>query len=222
MNTSIRIHVEPAIAALCPRLAIRTVESLVTNGPTPPALWDEIAILSAQLRQSFTVETLKQRSGIAATRQAYKACGKDPSRYRPSCEQLARRVLQGKELYSINSLVDLGNLLSLSSGYSVGVLDADKISGRELSLGIGRIDEPYEAIGRGPLNIEGMPVYRDALGAVATPTSDSVRTQIDERTKHVLIIINGYDGDGENLDNAVRMAKRLVEEYAGGKPKDYL
>ena len=35
-------------------------------------------------------------------------------------------------------------------------------------LGIGKSGEPYEGIGRGELNIEGMPVYRDAMGGIST------------------------------------------------------
>ena len=139
--------------------------------------------------------------------------GKDPSRYRPSCEQLARRVLQGKELYSIDLLVDLGNLISLASGYSVGVLDRDKLEGDTIELGIGREGEQYEGIGRGPLNIASMPVYRDARGAFATPTSDSVRTMCSAATRNVLIIINGYDGDTAAVEAAAARTGRLLREY---------
>ena len=89
----------------------------------------------------YTPDTIKDHPGIAATRTAYKACGKDPSRYRPAAEQLARRLLQGKALYSVSTLVDLGNLVSLRSGYATGLLDARHIDG-DLTLGVGRDGEP--------------------------------------------------------------------------------
>ena len=76
----------------------------------------------------YTPDTIKDHPGIAATRTAYKACGKDPSRYRPASEQLARRILQGKSLYSVDTLVDLGNLVSIAAGYPTGLLAASPTS----------------------------------------------------------------------------------------------
>lgn len=192
------------------------IEADVVNGPTSPELWSEIENFCENLRNRLTTETLKNVSGIAATRAAYKACGKDPSRYRPASEQLARRVLQGKELYSVNMLVDLGNLASLFSGYATGLLDADKIVG-DVSLGVGHKDEPYEGIGRGVLNIEGLPVYRDEQGPIASPTSDSTRTMLGEDTTRLLFIINGYDGDEAQLERSIDFSIDLLKRFAQSK-----
>lgn len=186
----------------------------VVNSPTSPELWKEIENFAADLRTRFTTDSIKQQSGIAATRAAYKACGKDPSRYRPASEQLARRVLQGKELYSVDTLVDLGNLVSLFSGYPTGLLDADKVCGETVCLGVGHADEPYEGIGRGVLNIEGLPVYRDAEGPIASPTSDSTRTMLSADTRRLLFIINGYDGDEAQIQCAVDYALDLLARHA--------
>lgn len=192
----------------------------VVNSPTSPELWREIEDFCADLRSRLTTETLKAVSGIAATRAAYKACGKDPSRYRPASEQLARRVLQGKDLYSVDTLVDLGNLVSLASGYPTGLLDADKVSPDAeggVTLGVGHADEPYEGIGRGVLNIEGLPVYRDAQGPIASPTSDSTRTMLSPDTRRLLFIINGYDGEEAQIQRAVDQALDLLKRYAQSK-----
>lgn len=192
----------------------------VVNSPTSPELWREIEDFCTDLRSRLTTETLKAVSGIAATRAAYKACGKDPSRYRPASEQLARRVLQGKDLYSVDTLVDLGNLVSLASGYPTGLLDADKVTlaeGDAVTLGVGHSDEPYEGIGRGVLNIEGLPVYRDTQGPIASPTSDSTRTMLSADTRRLLFIINGYDGDETQIQRAIDQALDLLKRYAQSK-----
>ena len=76
------------------------------------------------------------------------------------------------ELYQIDTLVDLINLMSIYCGHSINGFDRDKIQGDELVFGIGKANEPYEGIGKGELNIEGLPVYRDALGAMGSTTSD--------------------------------------------------
>ena len=104
-------------------------------------------------------------------------------------------MLQGKELYQIDTLVDLVNLASIAYGYSIGGFDADKFVGDTLTLGVGREGEPYEGIGRGMLNIAGLPVYRDAQGGVGTPNSDNERTKMTIETTHLVVLINGYDGN---------------------------
>ena len=73
--------------------------------------------------------------------------------------------------------------------------------------------EPYEAIGRGKLNIENLPVYRDDLGAFATPTSDSTRTMLNLKTRQLLILINAYDGDVENLDVTIDFTIDLLKRF---------
>ena len=170
-------------------------------------------MLEEKLRRELTTESLKLLPGIAATRRVYKACGKDPSRYRPASEQLIRRMLQGKELYQIDTLVDLVNLASIAFGYSIGGFDADKIVGDTLTLGIGREGEPYEGIGRGMLNIAGLPVYRDRLGGVGTPTSDNERTKMTIATTNLLVLINGYDGDECRVRQNAEFIQDLVRKY---------
>ena len=198
------------------KLSVGVLRAKVKNSLTSPELWQEIENEVAVIRSKYDTNTIKERSGIVATRNAYKATGKDPSRYRPSNEQLARRVIQGKDLYSVDTLVDIGNLVSLRSGYSIGVLDSQKIVG-DVVLGVGRHEEPYEGIGRGLLNIEGLPVYRDNLGGIATPTSDSMRTKISDETVNICVFFNGYDGDEDNISNAIELMKSLLEKYADGK-----
>ena len=110
-------------------------------------------------------------------------------------------------------MVDLINLASINSGHSIGGFDLDKIEGDRLVLGIGKAGEPYEGIGRGELNIEGMPVYRDAVGGVGTPTSDNERTKLGLETTHLLAIMNGYSGN-EGLKDGVEYMVELLKEFA--------
>jgi DNA/RNA-binding domain of Phe-tRNA-synthetase-like protein len=181
--------------------------------PKTTNLWDEIHEMEERFRRELTTESLKELSGIAATRRVYKACGKDPSRYRPASEALIRRMLQGKELYQIDTLVDLINLASIAYGYSIGGFDADKFVGDTLTLGVGREGEPYEGIGRGMINIHGLPVYRDAQGGVGTPTSDHERTKMTIDTTHLLVLINGYDGNEQRVRENAEYIQTLLRKY---------
>ena len=207
------IVVSKEIESVCPSFVGACVEAQVVNSEYCQPLWDEINALGERFRQTLTTQTLKELSGIAATRRVYRACGKDPSRYRPASEALIRRQLTGKSLYQIDTLVDLVNLASIAYGYSSGGFDADKFEGDTLTLGIGREGEPYEGIGRGMINIAGLPVYRDSKGGVGTPTSDNERTKITLQTTHLVVLINGYDGDERQVRANAEYIQELIKKY---------
>ena len=208
-----KVIVSQEIERACPAFVGACVEAQVVNTPYNEALWQEIEAMGERYRQELTTESLKDMTSIAATRRVYKACGKDPSRYRPASEALIRRILQGKELYQRDTLVDLVNLASIAFGYSIGGFDADRFVGDTLTLGIGREGEPYEGIGRGIINIHGLPVYRDAEGGVGTPTSDHKRTKMTIDTRHLVVLINGYDGDEQRVRKNAEYIQELLRKY---------
>ena len=210
----IRISISDEIAKACPELHLMAVQCRVMNTPSNEQLWEDIAKEEALILSSCKIEEINKFPPIQATRQAYKRLGKDPNRYRPSAEALRRRILRGLPLYKIDTLVDVINLLSIQSGYSIGGFDVDKIDG-DLLLGVGREGELYHGIGRGELNIEGLPVYRDNQGGVGTPTSDEERTKIELNTEKLLMIINGYSGES-GLSDAVAYGVGLLRRYASG------
>ena len=128
---------------------------------------------------------------VAATRAAYKALGKDPARYRPAAEALLRRVAQGKGLFRGTNVVAVNNLLSLDTGFSIGVYDLATLA-PPIVFRRGRAGEVYEGIGRGPLNLEGLPVFADARGPFGSPTSDSARSMVTGATGRILMVLIGF------------------------------
>ena len=208
----IQITLSEDILAACPDLHVLALACRVRNTESDLRLWDEIAQEEEMVRQTMKLEEVNKWLPIRATRQAYKKLGKDPNRYRPSAEALRRRILRGLPLYRIDTLVDLINLVSIRSGYSIGGFDAMKIQGDRLVLGVGKEGEVYRGIGRGELNIAGLPVYRDDIGGIGTPTSDEERTKIDMETTSLLMIINGYSGEN-GLMEAGRYAAERLRKY---------
>ena len=207
----IHVSISEEIAKACPDLHVAVVECDVVNTVSDEQLWKEITEVETHIRTTCKLEDINKFPPIQATRQAYKRLGKDPNRYRPSAEALRRRILRELPLYKIDTLVDIINLLSIQSGYSIGGFDAGKIDG-DLVLGVGREGEIYHGIGRGDLNIAGLPVYRDNQGGVGTPTSDEERTKIDMNTGKLLMIINGYSGK-EGLQEALTYGVSLLTRY---------
>lgn len=216
-----KIIVSNEIESVCPEFVGACVEAQVVNSQFCEELWSEIEAMGEKFRKELTTESLKELESIAATRRVYRACGKDPSRYRPASEALIRRMLQGKELYQCDTLVDLVNLASIAFGYSIGGFDADKFVGDTLTLGIGKEGEPYEGIGRGMLNIAGLPVYRDVKGGVGTPTSDNERTKMTLETRHLVVLINGYDGNENRVRQNAEYIQQLLRKYCQSDGGEY-
>lgn len=205
---------EPTIKTAAPALVVMCVEADIDNGPTSDSLWQEITACAAEIAASTPIEAVRHRPAIDATRTVYKALGKDPNRYRPSAEALCRRAVRGLGLYRTLTVIDLINLLSMLTGHSIGGFDADRIEGHALTLGVGRAGEPYEAIGRGQLNIEGLPVYRDTAGGVGTPTSDNDRTKLSPYSRRLLMTVNMYGPSEVTAEETEALVRRLLTDYA--------
>lgn len=206
-----KIAIFPELKKCCPLLSLACIEADVVVADSSDNLLSEIKMEIARIRENLALEEISKLTAIETSRKAYKACGKDPARYRLSAEALLRRVVSGKGLYQINNVVDQLKLVSVSTGFSIGGYDADQIQG-DIIFGIGKSAEPYSGIGRGELNIENLPVFRDELGAFGTPTSDSQRTEVTSETKRFLMILIDF-GASEQLTEAKNLAVGLLEKY---------
>lgn len=209
----IEVRFSDEILRHCPGLQVGLLSARVVNSETSDELWGEIETAASRIATGYELLAINQRPAIAATRRLYKALGKDPGRYRVASEQLCRRIIKGLGLYRLTTLIDVVNLVSLVSGYPISGLDADKIVGAGIEMGVGRAGEMYHGIGRGELNIEGMPVYRDALGGIATPTSDEERTKFTLDTTRVQICINGF-GEEMPMNETADWMAHLLTKYA--------
>lgn len=208
------IKISSKIRTAAPELKVLQIGATVKNSPTSDELWKEIEQASEKLIKNYELQALNKRKSISATRSAYKKLGKDPNRYRPSAEALGRRIINGKGIYRLTTLIDAINLISIITGHSIGGFDADKIKGESLLLDAGTHEDEFIAIGRGPLNIEGLPVYRDAIGGIGTPTSDEERTKLTPETTHLLMLVNVYGADDLSITEMRDLIKDLLTRYA--------
>ncbi len=153
-----------------------------------PAVWQATAEVGRELATQYEGRLPSEIPGLTEARDLYKSFGMDPSRHRPSSEALLRRVLKGRDLYHINNVVDTCNLASLSFLLPVGMYDLALIQGN-VSLRTGTADEQYPGIRKGPVNLAGRLGLFDEQGPFGSPTSDSARTCISERTTAILAVI---------------------------------
>lgn len=155
---------------------------------------------------------LPEIEGIRGSREAYKAFGRSPSKYRVSSEALLRRIRQGNELYHVNSVVDVNNLISVESGLSVGSYDLANIRG-DIILRVGKEGEGYEGIGKKFLAMDNMLVLADDEGLFGSSMSDSHRAMITESADEVLAVIYCFS-DAIDLYKLLDDSAEAFKQYA--------
>jgi DNA/RNA-binding domain of Phe-tRNA-synthetase-like protein len=166
-------------------------------------------------RREFTVETLAEAKPLRAVRAMFRAWDIDPSKYRPSSEALMRRVVQGKGLYRVSNVVDIGNVGSIETGWPFGCYDRARIH-PPIALRQGAPGEHYEGIGKRTWHLEGRPVLADRDGPFGSPISDSTRSMISEIAREVLVVIYVPAGaPPASIEMSVTRLGERLKQFAG-------
>lgn len=207
------ICIDDDILSRCPDCRLGWLSYEAVPRTSDDAVWDVFSSVLPPLRARLESTPLADMPNLGESRKAYRACGKDPGRWRVSSEALYRRVRQGKDLYRINTVVDVNNLISLETGFSLGSYDSDHLKG-VVTLRRGRAGERYPGIGKDTVDLENMPLLADEEGPVGSPTSDSTRAMVTEDSRRLLTIIYSFSPRGE-LEKALDLAAERFEHLAG-------
>lgn len=171
-----------------------------------------------RIRSHYTLDRIKDDMIFRAYRDFYWRMGLDPTKVRPASEALVRRIVQGRSLPKINTVVDSYNLASALSKVPIAAFDADSISGYKLFMRSARPGEEFLGIGmREPRKLIGRElVVEDGAGLVAIyPYRDAERTKIAEDTKRVLLMICGAPGISDGvLEEAERITLEFIHGYS--------
>ncbi len=177
---------DPAVAG---RVCLGVVEAdNVVVLPRQEAVVRQLEELAARIRERYAGRPPAEVEALQPARELYRRTGEDPTKIRPSSEALFRRALRGQPMPQVNSLVDLCNLCSLEFLLPIGLYDRDCVRG-PVEVRIGRPGEAYESLGKGLFRAEARLVVCDADGPFGSPTNDSARTAITERTRNVLVVV---------------------------------
>ena len=211
-TTMIFLTISPDLKARLPNVAVGWITAAVSVAEHNSDLWQEIETAASRFR-GMTMDDARKFPPVKALRDAYRTLGNDPTRYRGSNEALVRRITQGKELYRVNMVVDINNLVTLETLYSAGTFDFDHLQ-PPIIFELAKPGECYSGIGRGDIKLEGLPVFADLIGPVGSTTSDSERAMVPLQTVRILMVIISFGGH-DRLDKAVERAVGLLERYAG-------
>jgi DNA/RNA-binding domain of Phe-tRNA-synthetase-like protein len=173
-----------------------------------------------EIKRDYDIATVKDIPIFRAYRDFFWRIGIDPTKNRPAAEALIRRVLAGKPLPTINTLVDAYNLASIKTCISIGAFDSEGIRGN-LVLRLARRGEKFTGIGMDkPMVLEGNEaVVSDLEKLIAIyPYRDADYTKVTLSTRDVLLLICGAPGiDEDILKNAARTTTAYITRFCGGK-----
>ncbi len=193
----------------------------VRNGDSPPELIAELRTAEAGLSQRLTLEQVTTHPQIAAWREAYRALGIKPADFRPSMEALARRVLRNDPLPAINTLVDLGNLVSIRRLIPAGAHAIDVLA-QDICLRPATGAEIFEPFGADviehPLPGEFVFVEGDTVLTRRWTWRQAKHTLVTPETTAVEINIDGLPPvTTEEVDATCQEMAGLVQKYCGGQ-----
>jgi DNA/RNA-binding domain of Phe-tRNA-synthetase-like protein len=203
------VAIDDPLKKKCARTALGCVTAEVQSGETPAGLVEELKAREEEILRLAEPRAVLESTQVLATRAAYKALGKDPARYRGSAEALLRRVIAGKGMPRINAVVDVINLVSVESRLPVGLYDLANVSG-DIVFRAGRAGETYKGIGKYDLNLEGLPLFADAIGPHGSATSDSERTMVTSSTRNIIALIVSFCGAADLPRWMQRMCELLT------------
>lgn len=172
-----------------------------------------------RVKAMYGLESLKDEPIFRAYRDFFWKIGVDPTKIRPAAEALIRRLLLGKPIPTINTLVDSYNLASMETGIALAAFDGGRISG-DLLMRYARPGESFQGIGmKHPVQLKGVEVVvsdEERLVAIY-PYRDADSSKITEYTRDVILMVCGVPGIDETLLLKARdTAVSYIERFCGG------
>jgi DNA/RNA-binding domain of Phe-tRNA-synthetase-like protein len=121
---------DAAVAERYPTIRAGVIHATgLANGPSSPELLDEYRTEQRAASERLKATAMADLPSIAAWRRAFTRFGAKPTQHRNAAEALLRRLAKHGDIPTINTLVDMGNLVSIRYAMPVAVFDQANISG---------------------------------------------------------------------------------------------
>lgn len=213
--------IAPEVFEVNPKLEFGVIVGIgLNNSESTP---EDIALMrneESYLRQTVDEGELRNLHNIREYRETMKSAGINPNKYQVSTEAMIKRVLKGNSLPSINSLVDLCNVISLKYKITMGGHDLADIhddlsvcfsKGTERFLPFG--SDEYESLQEGELIF----TSGETVQTRKWLWRQSELGKMTLETKDVFFQLVGFeDGQGSNLKDALDFLEEKVLERFGG------
>jgi DNA/RNA-binding domain of Phe-tRNA-synthetase-like protein len=192
------------------------------NGSTPPALLESFVAEQQAVLTKIGETPLREIASIAAWRSAFRRFGVNPTKYRSAVEALLRRLTKKGDIPSINTLVDIGNLVSIRHHVPIAIFDVRAIQGA-LTVRFSKGDERFTPLFANQVENpeENEVIFVDETGLVVARRwcwrqSDESASRPD--TTNVIITIESqHEGGKQDVIQAQENVLQLLSEFAGGE-----
>lgn len=193
----------------------------MTNKPTSDSLQSAYRAEQEATLQRIGKTPLSQLPSLAAWRGAFRAFEVDPTQYRGAAEALLRRLTKKGDIPDINTLVDLGNLVSIRYGLPVAVFDTRTIQGA-ITVHFADGTECYTNLGDSEVEHpeRGEVIFSDETGLVFARRwcwrqSEQSAAQAD--TTDAIITVEAHHANASSdIAAALTDLQELLTKYAGG------
>jgi DNA/RNA-binding domain of Phe-tRNA-synthetase-like protein len=199
------------------RAAVVTATGLV-NGASPARLREEYEAEQAAVRERLTTSPIAELPAIAAWRRTFASFGAKPTQYRSAAEALLRRLDKQGSIPSINTLVDIGNLVSIRYAMPVAVLDLAGVADR-ITVRFATGDERFTDLGSSA-SVRPEPgevVFVDATNVACARRwcwRQSAESATSDTTVDALIVVEGHHDRAEHdAKSALADLTALLNEY---------
>jgi len=193
----------------------------MSNGPTPESLQTAFQAEQQTVIQRIGATPLSQLPSLAAWRSVIRSFGVEPTQYRSAAEALLRRLTKKGDIPSINTLVDLANMVSIRYALPCAVFDTRALQGvvtvhfasgteRYTTLKENEVDHPEP----------GEVVFSDEMELVIArrwcwrQSEDSAAT---DATSSAIIVVEAHHANAlPDVTAALADLLELSRKYAGG------
>jgi DNA/RNA-binding domain of Phe-tRNA-synthetase-like protein len=164
---------------------------------------------------------VKEHERVVPYREAFSAFGINPNKFMCSIEALMTRIQKTSQIPSINTVVDMGNAVSLKYMLPIGAHDLGQVSD-EIEVRFSRDDDIFIPFG----SSEGEPLDKNE---VVYASKNNVRTRrwmwrqseigkITEKSAYVFFPIDGFVGINEKeVIEARDEIAEIIENRLGGE-----
>jgi len=193
----------------------------MSNPPTASALRDAYFAEQDAVKARIGDTPLSEIESLNAWRRAISAFGVSPTKYRSAAEALLRRLTKKGDIPSINTLVDLGNLVSIRYAVPVAIFDTRELDG-VITVHYSDGTESFTELGSGEVQHPevGEVVFSDDRKMIVARRwcwRQSATSAANDDTADAVIVTEAHhDGAQADIQHAIEDLRDLLRAYAGG------
>lgn len=191
------------------------------NGAAPNELRETYQTEQRAVIERIGKTPLSQIPALAAWRSAFRGFGVEPTQYRCAAEALLRRLTKKGDIPSINTLVDIGNLVSIRYALPVAVIDTRAVQGK-ITVHFADGNERYTLLGAAEAEHPevGEVIFSDEARMVVARRwcwRQSEESAAQEDTTNAIITVEAHHQQGHtDVARALDDLQTLLHAYAGG------